>query len=87
MITLFKRKDVLMEKKSGSLMLPIVGSIILAVVITAFSIAGFNMYSTIKTNASQAQAYENRLREDIMSELKNETQEAMSICQVMYDRS
>ena len=76
-----------MEKKSGSLMLPIVGSIILAVVITAFSIAGFNMYSTIKTNASQAQAYENRLREDIMSELKNETQEAMSICQVMYDRS
>ena len=45
------------------------------------------MYSTIKTNASQAQAYENRLREDIMSELKNETQEAMSICQVMYDRS
>ena len=76
-----------MEKKSGSLMLPIVGSIILAVVITAFSIAGFNMYSTIQTNASQAQAYENRLREDIMSELKNETQEAMSICQVMYDRS
>ena len=76
-----------MEKKSGSLMLPIVGSIILAVVITAFSIAGFNMYSTIKINASQAQAYENRLREDIMSELKNETQEAMSICQIMYDRS
>ena len=76
-----------MEKKNGSLMLPIVGSIILAVVITAFSIAGFNMFTTIKANTSQAEAYENRLREDIMSELKNETQEAMSICQVMYDRS
>ena len=75
-----------MEKKHGSLMLPIVGSIFLAVVITAVSIAGFNLYSTIKTNASQAEAYESRLREDIMSELKNETQEAMSICQVMYDR-
>ena len=75
-----------MEKKNGSLMLPIVGSIFLAVVITAVSIAGFNLYSTIKTNASQAEAYESRLREDIMSELKNETQEAMSICQVMYDR-
>ncbi len=75
-----------MEKKTGSLMLPIVGSIFLAVVITAVSIAGFNLYSTIKANASQAEAYESRLREDIMSELKNETQEAMSICQVMYDR-
>ena len=82
-----KRKDIIMEKKSGSLMIPIVGSIILAVVITAISIAGFNMYSTIKTNTSQTEAYESRLREDIMSELKNETQEAMSICQVMYDRS
>ena len=75
-----------MEKKTGSLMLPIVGSIFLAVVITAISIAGFNMYSTIRTNASQIAAYENRLREDIMNELKNETQEAMSICQVMYAR-
>ena len=75
-----------MSKKQGSLMLPIVGSIFLAVVITAISIAAFNMYSTIKTNASQTEAYESRLREDIMTELKNETQEAMSICQVMYDR-
>ncbi len=75
-----------MEKKNGSLMLPIVGSIFLAVVITAISIAGFNMYSTIQTNASQTEAYVSRLREDIMTELKNETQEAMSICQVMYDR-
>ncbi len=75
-----------MDKKHGSLMLPIVGSIFLAVVITAVSIAGFNMYSTIKNNASQTQAYESRLREDIMTKLKNETQEAMSICQVMYER-
>ena len=76
-----------MEKKTGSLMLPIVGSIILAVVVTAVSIAGFTMYNTIKNNASQTEAYENRLREDIMTELKNETQEAMSICQVMYNRT
>ncbi len=75
-----------MDKKHGSLMLPIVGSIFLAVVITAVSIAGFNIYSTISTNVSQTEAYQNRLREDIMTELKNETQEAMSICQVMYDR-
>lgn len=75
-----------MEKKSGSLMLPIVGSIFLAVVITAISIAGFNMYNTVSTNSLQVEAYEERLREDIMNELKNETQEAMSICQVMYER-
>ena len=75
-----------MEKKTGSLMLPIVGSIILAVLVTAISITAFNLYSTIKTNESQTAAYERRLREDIMTELKNETQEAMSICQVMYDR-
>ena len=75
-----------MDKKRGSLMLPIVGSIFLAVVITAISIAGFNIYSTISTNASQTEAYQSRLKEDIMTELKNETQEAMSICQVMYDR-
>ena len=75
-----------MENKKGSLMLPIVGSIFLAVVITAVSIAAFNMVSTVKTNESQTEAYESRLRSDIMTELKNETQEAMSICQVMYDR-
>ncbi len=67
-------------------MLPIVGSIFLAVVITAISISALNMYSTISTNEEQTAAYESRLREDIMNELKNETQEAMSICQVMYDR-
>jgi methyl-accepting chemotaxis protein len=75
-----------MEKKHGSLMLPIVGSIFLAVVITAISISALNMYSTISTNGKQTDAYETRLREDIMNELKNETQEAMSICQVMYNR-
>lgn len=75
-----------MEKKSGSLMLPIVGSIILAVVITAVSIASFNLYSTIKANATETETYENRIREDIMNELKNETQEAMSVCQIMYNR-
>ena len=73
-------------KMKGSLMLPIVGSIFLAVVITAISIAGFNMFNTIRNNSKQMEDYENRLREDIMNELKNETQEAMSICQVMYDR-
>ena len=75
-----------MEKKSGSLMLPIVGSIILAVVITAVAIAGFNMYSTIKTTSEQTEAYKARLLEDVKTELKNETQEAMSVCQIMYNR-
>lgn len=75
-----------MDKKHGSLMLPIVGSIILAVVITAVAISGFNIYSSINTNKSQTEAYKARLLEDVQTELKNETQEAMSICQIMYDR-
>lgn len=75
-----------MEKKRGSLMLPIVGSIILAVVVTAICIEVFSVTNTIKTNANQTSAYTERLTEDIKAELKNETQVAMSICQVMYDR-
>lgn len=75
-----------MEKKHGSLMLPIVGSIILAVVITAVCIAGFNVYSSVKATNEQTKAYKDRLLDDVKTELKNETQEAMSVCKIMYER-
>ncbi len=75
-----------MEKKKGSLMYLIMGVIMTAVIITGVVIEIFSVSSTISTNATQAEAYRNRLLEDIKTELKNETQEAMSICAVMYSR-
>ena len=73
-----------MEKKRGSLMLPIVGSIILAVLITALSIEIFSVVNSVNSNGSQTNSYRERILEDIKSELKNETQEAMSVCEFMY---
>ncbi len=75
-----------MEKKRGSLLYIIVGSIILSVLITAAVIEIFTISNTISLNASQTEAYKSRLLEDIMTELKNETQEAMSVCEIMNKR-
>ena len=75
-----------MEKKRGSLLYIIVGSIILSVLITSVVIEIFSISSTLSTNAAQTEAYRSRLLEDIMTELKNETQEAMSICDTMNKR-
>ncbi|MCR5785506.1 MAG: methyl-accepting chemotaxis protein [Eubacterium sp.] len=74
------------RKQNGSLMTVIVGSLLLAVILTAVLIEVFSVTSTISTNTKQTSAYRERLLEDIKSELKNETQEAMSICEVMYSR-
>ncbi|MCR4675008.1 MAG: cache domain-containing protein [Lachnospiraceae bacterium] len=75
-----------MAKKKGSLMTAIVGSILLAVIITAVSIEAFSVYNTVKNDSAQSKEYKDRLTEDIKSELKNETQVAMSICETMYAR-
>ncbi len=75
-----------MKKKSGSLLYVIVASIILSVLITAVAIEIFSIRNSISTNASQTEAYRSRLLEDVKNELKNETQEAMSICEIMYAR-
>lgn len=75
-----------MEKKRGSLLYVIVGVILCAVIVPAIVIELFTITNTIRTNATQSEAYRSRLEEDIMTELKNETQEAMSICEVMYGR-
>jgi methyl-accepting chemotaxis protein len=75
-----------MEKKRGSLMLPIVGSIILAVLITALSIEIFSVVNNVSSNGTQTNSYRDRILEDIKSELKNETQEAMSVCEFMYGK-
>lgn len=75
-----------MNKKRGSLMYVIVFAILCAVLVTAIAIEVFSVTSTISTNNDQTEAYRSRLVEDIKTELKNETQVAMSICQVMYDR-
>ncbi|MCR5273295.1 MAG: cache domain-containing protein [Lachnospiraceae bacterium] len=73
-----------MKKKRGSLMTVIIGSILLAVILTAVLIELFSVTSTISNNEVQTAAYRERLLEDVKTELKNETQEAMSICEVMY---
>lgn len=72
-----------MEKKKGSLMTAIVCSILLAVILTAVSIELFSVITTVNNNNTQSASYKERLLEDIKSELKNETQVAMSICKTM----
>ncbi|MBE5838973.1 methyl-accepting chemotaxis protein [Butyrivibrio sp.] len=75
-----------MDKKRGSLMLVIVFAILCAVVVSAVAIEIFSVTSTISTDKTTTEVYRSRLLEDIKTELKNETQEAMSVCQIMYDR-
>ena len=75
-----------MDKKRGSLMFVIVFAILCAVVVSAVAIEIFSITSTISTDKTTTEVYRSRLLEDIKTELKNETQEAMSICQVMYNR-
>ena len=75
-----------MEKKRGSLLYVIAGVILVAVIATGVLIEAFSISSTIATNNEQTEAYTERLLADIKTELTNETQEAMSVAQVMYDR-
>ncbi|MCR4705798.1 MAG: cache domain-containing protein [Lachnospiraceae bacterium] len=75
-----------MRKKRGSLMYTIVGAILASVIVTGVVISVFSITNTIKTNDEQSDTYGTRLLEDIKTELKNETQEAMSICAVMNAR-
>ena len=75
-----------MDKKRGSLMFVIVFAILCAVVVSAAAIEIFSVTSTVSTDKSTTEVYRSRLLEDIKTELKNETQEAMSVCQIMYDR-
>ena len=75
-----------MDKKRGSLMFVIVFAILCAVVVSAAAIEIFSITSTVSTDKTTTEVYRSRLLEDIKTELKNETQEAMSVCQIMYDR-
>ena len=75
-----------MDKKRGSLMFVIVFAILCAVVVSAVAIEIFSVTSTISTDKTTTEVYRSRLLEDIKTELKNETQEAMSVCQIMYNR-
>lgn len=75
-----------MDKKRGSLMFVIVFAILCAVVVSAVAIEIFSVTSTISTDKATTEVYRSRLLEDIKTELKNETQEAMSVCQIMYNR-
>ena len=65
-------------------------TVIVAMLLIAFVTAGvltaFSTYSQISLNNQQATAYRNQLTEDIYAELKNETQEAMSIAQFYYNK-
>ena len=63
--------------KSISMMLICV--ILLIVLITGFGVSSFAIFSTVKNNESSAKLYRNQLEEDVLRELKNETQLAVSV--------
>ncbi|MBO6284148.1 MAG: methyl-accepting chemotaxis protein, partial [Pseudobutyrivibrio sp.] len=73
-------------KKRGSLKTTLVAVILTAVIVTAGIISIFTIINTIKTNNESTEAYSTRLLDDVKAQLKYETEEAMSICQVMYGR-
>ena len=73
-------------KKRGTLKTTLVAVILTAVIVTAGIITLFSIFNTIKTNNESTEAYSSRLLEDVESQLRYETEEAMSICQVMYAR-
>jgi len=73
--------------KKASIRGILIAVILGVVVLTGGLITGFTVFRTVKTNASQTDAYTSRLLKDIKGELKNETQVAMSICQTNYDRA
>ncbi len=68
------------------MMYTIVGAILASVIITGLVISLFSVKNTISTNNEQGETYRARLLEDIKVELKNETQEAISICATMNAR-
>ena len=73
-------------KKRGTLKTTLVAVILSAVIVTAGIITLFSIFNTIKTNNESTEAYSSRLLEDVENQLRYETEEAMSICQVMYAR-
>ncbi|MBE5902612.1 MAG: HAMP domain-containing protein [Lachnospiraceae bacterium] len=74
------------EKKRGSLRTILIAVILASVLITACMITGFTIYSTIETNAEQTEAYKERLLSDVKTQLRYETDVAMSICEKMNAR-
>ncbi len=73
-------------KKRGSLKTTLVAVILTTVIITAGVITLFSIFNTIKTNNESTEAYSTRLLDDVKSQLRYETEEAMSICEVMNAR-
>ena len=73
-------------KKRGSLKTVLVAVILGAVIVTAVIISVFSIINTVSTNNSQTAAYKERLLEDVKSQLRYETEEAMSICEFMYGK-
>ena len=57
-----------------------------AVIATGIIVELFTINSSIATTKEQTVAYRERLLTDIKTELKNETQEAMSVCEIMNAR-
>ena len=73
-------------KKRGSLKTILAAVIMAAVLVTALIISAFTIINTVNTNNEQTAAYKQRLLDDVKMKLKHETEEAMSICEVMYVR-
>ena len=73
-------------KKRGSLKTVLVGVVMASVILSAAIVSLFSIINTINTNKTQTEVYKTRLLDDVKMKLKHETEEAMSICEVMYGR-
>ncbi len=67
------------QRGFGSLKALLICTILAIIFITGACISIFSVYSTIDNNNRSAKAYREKLEEDVMNSLKNETQIAVSI--------
>ncbi len=73
-------------KKRGSLKTVLVGVVMASVILSSAIVSVFSIINTVNTNNTQVEVYRSRLVDDVKLKLKHETEEAMSICAVMYGR-
>ncbi|SFQ37649.1 methyl-accepting chemotaxis protein [Lachnospiraceae bacterium XBB1006] len=74
------------SKKRGSLRTVLIAVILASVLLTAVVVTGFTIFNTVATNKEQTEAYKERLLADVKTQLRYETEEAMSICEKMNAR-
>ncbi len=72
------------RKKERSIKITLILVIVCIALVTGIGIEGFSVYSTIRNNQKQAQAYQERLIEDVQNELEHEVDVVWSLIDTIH---